>query len=103
MIDLLSAIFTAFTLITSFNPDVLEITFRTLQITFTSVLISTIFAIPLGAAITFHEFKGKKTVISLIQTLYALPTVIVGLLCYMMLSRSGPFGFLGYLFTPNGM
>ena len=103
MIDLYSAFLTAITLITTQNPDVMEITFKTLQITFTSVLISTIIALPLGTAINFSEFRGKKTLISLIQTLYALPTVIVGLVCFMLLSRSGPLGFLGFLFTPNGM
>lgn len=103
MNDLLTGIETAFHLILTADPEVLEITTRTLQITFSSVLISMVFAIPLGAIITFHTFRGKKTLISIIQTLYALPTVIVGLLCYMLLSRSGPLGDLRWLFTPNGM
>ena len=100
MNDLISAIYTAFHLLTTLNPDVIDITTRTLEITFTSVLISTLIALPLGTVINFSEFRGKKTLISLIQTLYALPTVIVGLVCYMLLSRTGPLGFLGLLFTP---
>ncbi|MCA1916638.1 ABC transporter permease [Methanospirillum hungatei] len=103
MNDLLTGIQTAFLLILTADSEVLDITFRTLQITFSSVLISTIIAIPLGAIITFNEFWGKKSLISVIQTLYALPTVIVGLLCFMILSRSGPLGTLGWMFTPNGM
>ncbi len=103
MNDLISAIYTAFHLLTTLNPDVIDITTRTLEITFTSVLISTLIALPLGTVINFSEFRGKKTLISLIQTLYALPTVIVGLVCYMLLSRTGPLGFLGLLFTPGGM
>lgn len=103
MNDLISAIYTAFHLLTTLNPDVIDITIRTLEITFTSVLISTLIALPLGTVINFSEFRGKKTLISLIQTLYALPTVIVGLVCYMLLSRTGPLGFLGLLFTPGGM
>ena len=103
MNDLLTGIQTAIGLILVADPEVLNITFRTLQITFSSVLLSTIIAIPLGSAITFRNFHGKKTLISLIQTLYALPTVIVGLLFYMLLSRSGPLGELRWLFTPNGM
>lgn len=103
MNDLITGIETAFLLILSADSEVLDITIRTLQITFSSVLISSLCAIPLGAAITFHEFRGKRTVISIIQTLYALPTVIVGLLCFMILSRSGPLGYLGWMFTPNGM
>lgn len=103
MIDLFSAFLTSINLITSQNSDVLEITFTTLQITFTSVLISTLVALPLGTAITFREFTGKKILISIIQTLYSLPTVIVGLVCFMLLSRTGPLAFLGFLFTPSGM
>lgn len=103
MPDLIAAFFTAANLITTFDSEVWDITLRTMQITFTSVLISTVIALPLGTAITFREFRGKKPLISVIQTLYALPTVIVGLLCYMLLSRTGPLGFLGFLFTPNGM
>jgi tungstate transport system permease protein len=103
MKDLISGISTAYTLLITLDPDVIEITTRTLEITFTSVLICTVIALPLGTIINFSEFRGKKTVISLIQTLYALPTVIVGLIGYMLLSRTGPLGFLGLLFTPGGM
>jgi tungstate transport system permease protein len=103
MIDLTIAFVTALNLVLNRDPEVMEITFKTLQITFSSVLISTLIALPLGTLINFNEFRGKKTLISIIQTLYALPTVIVGLVCFMVLSRSGPLGFLGFLFTPSGM
>ena len=102
MDDIVSIFVTAFSLITTGNSDVWEITSRTLQVTFSSVLISTVISLPLGTAITFRNFRGKKTLINIIQTLYALPTVIVGLVCYMLLSRTGPLGYLGFLFTPNG-
>jgi len=103
MNDLISAFSTACTLLLTLNPDVIGITTRTLEITFTSVIISTAIALPIGTIINFSDFRGKKTIISLIQTLYALPTVIVGLVGYMLLSRTGPLGFLGLLFTPGGM
>jgi len=103
MNDLLTGIETAFLLILTADPEILDITSRTLTITFMSVLISTICALPLGTFIAFTEFRGKTTLISIIQTLYALPTVIVGLVCFMLLSRSGPLGFLGWMFTPYGM
>ncbi|HOL40877.1 MAG TPA: ABC transporter permease [Methanospirillum sp.] len=103
MNDLLAGCETAIRLILTADPEVLNITIRTLQITSSSVGISAIFAIPLGAVITFRNFYGKRLLISIIQTLYALPTVIVGLLCYMILSRSGPLGELKWLFTPYGM
>jgi tungstate transport system permease protein len=103
MNDLITGIETAFQLLLTADPEVISITIRTLQITISSVCISTMVALPLGAAITFRNFYGKKLLITIIQTLYALPTVIVGLLCYMMLSRSGPLGELKWLFTPYGM
>ncbi len=58
---------------------------------------------PLGAFIYFKEFRGKQAVISTLQTLYALPTVIVGLLMFLLLSNVGPLGFLRLLYTPTGM
>ncbi len=58
---------------------------------------------PLGALIYFKEFRGKQAVISTLQTLYALPTVIVGLLMFLLLSNVGPLGFLRILYTPTGM
>ncbi|MBN1166561.1 MAG: ABC transporter permease [Methanospirillaceae archaeon] len=103
MNDLITGIGIAFGLILTADPEVIDITARTLAITCSSTLISVVVALPLGAAIAFRDFPGKRTVISIIQTLYALPTVVVGLLCFMVLSRSGPLGYLGWMFTPNGM
>lgn len=51
----------------------------------------------------FHEFRGKRVLVNVIQTLYALPTVIAGLFLFLFISRTGPFGFLGLLFTAEGM
>ncbi|MDD3977081.1 ABC transporter permease [Methanomicrobium antiquum] len=93
----------AFILIATLNPEVVDITLRTLSITFTATLIASIISVPLGLYISFNNFFGKKTIISLIQTLYALPTVVVGLLMYMLLSNKGPLGIFGLLFTPSGM
>lgn len=103
MSDLISGIATAIQLITSLDSQVVDITLRTLRVTFTSVIIGTIISLPLGTTITFRNFRGKEAMISLIQTMYALPTVIVGLVCFMLLSRAGPFGFLGWLYTPTGI
>jgi tungstate transport system permease protein len=57
----------------------------------------------MGGLIHFYEFRGKRILIVIIQTLYSVPTVVVGLVLYLMLSRSGPLGFFGLLFTPEGM
>lgn len=93
------AIYLIFTL----NPEVVNIVLRTLSITFSATVIASIISVPLGVYITFTEFTGKKKVISIIQTLYALPTVVVGLVMYMLLSNKGPFGSLSLLFTPAGV
>ncbi len=103
MNDLITGIGIAFGLVMAADPEVIDITVRTLAITCSSTLISAAIALPIGAVIAFRDFPGKRTVISVIQTLYALPTVVVGLLCFMILSRSGPLGYLGWMFTPNGM
>jgi tungstate transport system permease protein len=93
----------AFRLILSLDPEVVEITARSLTVTFSAILIGSLIAIPLGSAITFREFRGKRHVINVIQALYAIPTVVIGLIVFMFLSRKGPFGFLDLLFTPTGM
>ena len=90
-------------LIITLNPEVVDITLRTLSITFGATVIASIISIPLGVYITFTEFRGKKKLISIIQTLYALPTVVVGLVMYMLLSNNGPFGSLSLLFTSTGV
>jgi len=96
-------IWQAIVLIVTLDPDVMDITIRTLSITFTATLIASIISIPLGTYIAFHDFRGKKGLISVIQTLYALPTVVVGLVMYMILSKTGPLGFLSLLFTSTGV
>jgi tungstate transport system permease protein len=85
------------------NPEVYEIAFRSLYITFTATLIASVISIPIALYLAFHDFRGKTTLVNLIHTLYALPTVLIGLLVFLMLSRQGPLGFLGLLFTPGGM
>jgi dipeptide/tripeptide permease len=57
--------------------------------------IATIISVPLGGLIHFREFRGKRVIVNLIQTLYALPTVIAGLFVFLLISRSGPFGMFG--------
>jgi len=93
----------AIQLIITFNPEVVEITVRSLSISLTSVLIASLVDIPIGGLIEFHDFRGKRALINLIQTFYSIPTVTVGLLVYLLLSRSGPLGGMGLLFSPAGM
>lgn len=93
----------AIELIVTLNHEVFEITARSLSISLIATLIGSLIAIPIGGFIHFREFGGKRGLITIIQTLYALPTVLAGLLVFLLLSRSGPFGFMHLLFTPIGM
>lgn len=103
MDEISAGLIRAIQLIVTLNPQVVEITARSLSISLTSILIASLIDIPLGGIIQFHNFWGKRALINLIQTFYSLPTVTVGLLVFLLLSRSGPLGSLGLLFSPGGM
>jgi tungstate transport system permease protein len=93
----------AIELIVSLNPEVLQITARTLAISVSSTIIAALICLPLGSLVHFNNFRGKRTLINLIQTFYSVPTVAVGLVVFLIFSRSGPLGFLELLFTPQVM
>jgi tungstate transport system permease protein len=93
----------AIDLIVSLDPKVVEITWRSLRVSAASTILAALVCIPLGGLISFRNFRGKRLLLNLIQTLYSLPTVCVGLFIYTMVSRSGPFGSLGLVFTPTAM
>jgi len=93
----------AIELIITLNPVVVEITTRSLAISLSSAFLAAIICIPLGGLIEFRNFSGKRALLNLIQTLYSLPTVTVGLFVFLLISRSGPLGSLNLLFTPAGM
>jgi tungstate transport system permease protein len=93
----------AIELIVTLNPEVLEITARTLVISISSTIIASLMCLPLGSLIHFNNFRGKRTLINLIQTFYSVPTVAVGLIVFLLFSRSGPLGFMELLFTPQVM
>ncbi len=93
----------ALELIVTLNPEVVEITTRSLTISLSSAFLAALVCIPLGGLIEFRQFWGKRMLINIIQTLYSLPTVTVGLLVFLLISRSGPLGGFGLLFSPPGM
>jgi len=93
----------ALELIAARDPQVMEITIRSLFISLSSAFLAGIICIPLGGLIEFRQFWGKSALINLIQTLYSLPTVTVGLLVFLLISRSGLLGGLNLLFSPTGM
>jgi tungstate transport system permease protein len=101
--EIIQAILQAIKLIVELDPELIRITKLSIYISFTATLIASLIAIPTGGIIYYYEFRGKRTVINLIQTLYSIPTVIVGLFLFLLISKQGPFGFLKLLFTPTGM
>jgi tungstate transport system permease protein len=90
----------ALELIYTFDPEVMRIAGRSLSIGLTSIIISSVISIPLAGLIHFNQFWGKRFLVNLIQTLYSVPTVIIGLFVFVMVSNAGPLGVLGILYTP---
>lgn len=82
---------------------VTQIVALSLLVAGTSTLIGAILGVPLGAFISLKKFRGRGFVRTLAFTFYGFPPVLAGLLVYLLLSRSGPFGLLDWLFTPIGM
>lgn len=90
-------------LIVTFDADLYEIAARSLHVTLTAVAVASAMAIPFGAWLAVNRFRWRRYVIAILNALMGLPPVVVGLLVYLMLSRSGPFGVLDLLFTPTAM
>jgi len=103
MHDFSEAFATAFRLIASLDADLLEIVGLSLRVSLTAVLAASLIGLPLGAAVAALRFPGRRVVAVMLNALMGLPPVVVGLIVYLMLSRSGPFGVLGLLFSPAAM
>ncbi len=93
----------AIELLVSLDPEVMRIAGRSLIISGTSCLLASLICLPLASIIHFRQFRGKRALISTIQTLFAMPTVLVGLFVLVLFSRVGPLGFFRILFTPYAM
>jgi tungstate transport system permease protein len=85
------------------DHETLAVAWLSLRVSVTAVLIACVVGIPLGAWVGLTRFRGRGALIALVQTGMALPPVVVGLAVYLLLSRSGPLAFLGWLFTPQAM
>lgn len=85
------------------TQDVWEVIWLSLQVTTVAVLIGMLLGIPTGTFLGLTSFRGKRLVVALIYTCMGLPPVLVGVVVYMLLSRYGPLGALGLLFTPEAM
>lgn len=93
----------AIALIFAGDPTIMSIVGRSLHVTIFALIISTIIGIPLGTWFALNNFPGKRILNALIYTGMGLPPVVVGLVVYLLLSRSGPMGELGWLFTIPAM
>ena len=103
MTELWDGLVTALRLIISFDPEVIQIAGRSLAISATSSTIAALICLPLATVIHFNKFRGKRTLINIVQTMFSLPTVAVGLFVFVLFSSAGPLGGLDILFTPAVM
>ncbi|MGY9045656.1 ABC transporter permease [Puniceibacterium antarcticum] len=97
------AISLAFALVLSGDGDLYRIVALSLRVSLTATALACLFGLPLGALLAVARFRGRAVALVLVNALMGLPPVVVGLLVYLHLSRSGPLGFLGLLYTPTAM
>ena len=103
MDEIAAAFVAALGLILSGDPELVQIVLLSLRVSLTAVLLATLLGLPAGAALAVFRFPGRRVLVVLANAMMGLPPVVVGLALYVVLSRSGPLGFLGWLFTPAAM
>ncbi len=103
MQDIGEALSLAIALVLSGDGDLYEIVALSLRVSLTATALACMLGLPLGALLAVARFRGRDAALVLVNALMGLPPVVVGLLVYLHLSRSGPLGFLGLLYTPTAM
>ncbi|MFC2969192.1 ABC transporter permease [Acidimangrovimonas pyrenivorans] len=103
MQDFASAFGLAFHLIATGDDDLVEIVSLSLQVSFSALFFSCLIGFPLGALLVVRPFPGRGVVVAILNAMMGLPPVVVGLLVYLTLSRAGPMGWLGLLYSPTAM
>src|SRR5947209_14186860 len=93
----------ALELIWRLDGELLGIVALSLRVSLTASALAFLIGAPIGAALAIYRFNGRTALVVCVNALLGLPPVVVGLFAYLMLSRSGPLGALGWLFTPAGM
>lgn len=101
--EVFSAVSTAAELVVRLDPDLVEIVALSLKVSLSAVLIAAMVGLPLGAGVALVKFPGRRGAIILLNAAMGLPPVVVGLVVYLLLSRAGPLGEMGILFTPAAM
>jgi tungstate transport system permease protein len=103
MSEISQGFITAFTLLGTANTELLSIVWLSLKVSGIAVMIASLLALPFGAWLALVRFPGRQSLIAILNGMMGLPPVVVGLLVYLALSRAGPLGSLGLLFTPAAM
>jgi tungstate transport system permease protein len=103
MNDIWAGLLAAFRLIVTLDADLVEITLRSLQVSLSALIVASALALPFGTWLAIRRFRFRRASIAMLNALMGLPPVVVGLIVYLLLSRSGPFGVLDLLFTPTAM
>jgi tungstate transport system permease protein len=101
--DILGEVAQAFQLILSGDPEIYGIVSRSLFFSGTAIILAILWGTPLAMLIAMKEFRGKTVIKTIFSTLIGLPTVVLGLILFLIFSRGGPFGFLGLLYTPGAI
>jgi tungstate transport system permease protein len=101
--DLSAAFAEALALVSTGNAELVHIVLLSVAVSVSAVAIGAALGLPLGAALAVSRFPGRKSLIVVLNALLGLPSVVVGLVVYLLLSRAGPLGPLGILFTPAAM
>lgn len=103
MLDFSAAFTTALALLAGFDPELLGIVRLSLMVSLSAVVLAAVIGLPLGAVLALAGFPGRGAVVVTMNAFMGLPPVVVGLGVYLLLSRAGPLGSLGLLFTPGAM
>jgi tungstate transport system permease protein len=103
MDSILESLLAAGSLIASADATLVQIVALSLAVSLSAVAFAALMGLPLGAAIAVGRFPGRRTIVVVLNALMGLPPVVVGLVVYLLLSRAGPLGGLGLLFTPSAM
>jgi len=103
MSSILDGFSQAFNLILHLDAELLGIILLSVKVSGCALIIATVTGLPVGALLGLRKFPLRETAITILNTFMGLPPVVVGLFIYLLLSRSGPFGFLALLYTPAAM
>ena len=103
MADILSDTLEALQLIVTGDPEIIGIVSRSLLFSGTAVILAILWGTPIAMLIAMKEFRGKTVIKTFLNTLIGLPTVVLGLILFLVFSRAGPLGFLGLLYTPTAI